>query len=76
MPAGAGIDVGEPGTDELAGPDPGIRQGLDQHGVAGAAGPVCNREWNQVTAPSEDYDRDTVGFSGWLLAPEISRAGV
>jgi hypothetical protein len=28
-----------------------------------------------VTAPSEDYDRDiTVGFSGWLLGPEISGA--
>lgn len=38
--------------------------------------PVCSREWNQVTAPGEDYDRDTVGFSGWLLAPEISGADV
>ncbi len=38
--------------------------------------PVCSREWNQVTAPSEDYDRDTVGFSGWLLQPEISGADV
>jgi len=36
--AGAGIDVSEPDTDELADPDPGIRQGLDQHDVAGAAG--------------------------------------
>jgi hypothetical protein len=38
--------------------------------------PVCSREWNQVTAPSEDYDRETVGFSGWLLQPEISGADV
>ena len=73
MPAGVGIDVSEPDTDELAGPDPGIRQGLDQHGVAGAAGPVCNREWNQVTAPGEDYDRECLvaldpPFAG-LLAP-------
>jgi hypothetical protein len=38
--------------------------------------PVCGREWNQVTAPGDDYDRDTVGFSGWLLAPDISGADV
>ncbi len=38
--------------------------------------PVCSREWNQVTAPGEDYDRDTAGFSGWLLQPEISGADV
>jgi hypothetical protein len=38
--------------------------------------PVCSREWNQVTAPGDDYDRDTVGFSGWLLAPQISGADV
>jgi hypothetical protein len=34
--------------------------------------PICTREWNQVGAPTEDYDLDTVGFSGWLLRPEIS----
>ena len=34
--------------------------------------PVCEREWNQVTAPGGDYDVDTAGFSGWLLQPEIS----
>jgi hypothetical protein len=38
--------------------------------------PVCSREWNQVTAPGEDYDRDTVGFSGWLIQPDISGADV
>jgi len=38
--------------------------------------PVCNREWNQVTAPGEDYDLDTVGFSGWLIQPDISGADV
>jgi len=38
--------------------------------------PVCSREWNQVTAPGEDYDRETVGFSGWLLHPDISGADV
>src|SRR5262249_45570771 len=38
--------------------------------------PVCSREWNQVTAPSEDYDLDTVGFSGWLIQPDISGGGV
>jgi hypothetical protein len=34
--------------------------------------PVCTREWNQVLAPGEDYDLDSVAFSGWLLQPEIS----
>lgn len=34
--------------------------------------PVCAREWVQVGTPTEDYDRDTVGFSGWLLQPEMS----
>jgi hypothetical protein len=34
--------------------------------------PICTREWNQVGAPTEDYDLDTVGFSGWVLQPEIS----
>ena len=34
--------------------------------------PICTREWNQVGAPTQDYDLDTVGFSGWLLRPEIS----
>jgi hypothetical protein len=38
--------------------------------------PVCEREWNQVTAPGGDYDVDTAGFSGWLLQPEISGADV
>jgi len=38
--------------------------------------PVCSREWNQVTAPSEDYDLDTVGFSGWLIQPDISGGDV
>jgi len=38
--------------------------------------PVCSREWNQVTAPGDDYDLDTVGFSGWLLHPDISGADV
>ncbi|MDA8439689.1 MAG: hypothetical protein M0Z51_12650 [Propionibacterium sp.] len=34
--------------------------------------PVCSREWNEITAPGEDYDDDPVAFSGWLLQPEIS----
>jgi hypothetical protein len=34
--------------------------------------PICAREWNQVTAPGEDYDEEPVAFSGWLLQPEIS----
>jgi hypothetical protein len=34
--------------------------------------PVCTREWNQVVAPTEDYDLDAVGFSGWLLQPKKS----
>jgi hypothetical protein len=40
--------------------------------IRGDQYPVCSREWNQVTAPGEDYDADTVGFSGWLLRPDIS----
>ena len=38
--------------------------------------PICTREWNQVTAPAEDYNPVNVGFSGWLLSPEISNADV
>jgi hypothetical protein len=38
--------------------------------------PVCSREWVQVTVPSEDYDLETAGFSGWLLQAEISGADV
>jgi hypothetical protein len=38
--------------------------------------PVCAREWNQVVAPTEDYDSDPVGFTGWLLQPEISGGDV
>jgi hypothetical protein len=38
--------------------------------------PVCSREWTQVTAPGEDYDEDSVAFSGWLLQPDISRNDV
>jgi hypothetical protein len=38
--------------------------------------PACSREWNQVIAPDEDLDLDTVGFSGWLLEPELSGADV
>ena len=34
--------------------------------------PVCAREWTQVTAPGEDYDEQSVAFSGWLLRPEHS----
>jgi hypothetical protein len=34
--------------------------------------PVCAREWTQVIAPGEDYDDEHVGFSGWLLQPELS----
>ncbi len=34
--------------------------------------PICAYEWTQVTAPGEDYDEDSVVFSGWLLQPEIS----
>src|SRR4029450_12155595 len=36
--------------------------------------PACSREWNQVIAPDEDLDLDTVGFSGWLLEPRLSGA--
>jgi hypothetical protein len=38
--------------------------------------PACAREWTQVTAPTEDYDADTAGFSGWVLRPEISQRDV
>ena len=38
--------------------------------------PACKREWNQVVAPAEDYDSDPVGFTGWLLQPEISGGDV
>jgi hypothetical protein len=38
--------------------------------------PVCTREWNQVLAPGEDYDRDTAGFTGWVLSPELSGSDV
>jgi hypothetical protein len=38
--------------------------------------PICAREWVQVTDPANDYDIDTVGFSGWLLQPEISKRDV
>jgi hypothetical protein len=34
--------------------------------------PVCEREWNNITAPDQDYDDDPVAFSGWLLLPELS----
>jgi hypothetical protein len=37
---------------------------------------VCSREWNQVTAPGEDYDLETAGFSGWLVQLEINGADV
>src|SRR3954451_13676349 len=38
----------------------------------GDAFPVCAREWVQVGAPTEDYDLDPVGFTGWMLKPELS----
>jgi hypothetical protein len=37
----------------------------------GDAFPVCAREWVQVGAPTEDYDLDPVGFTGWMLKPEV-----
>jgi len=38
--------------------------------------PVCQREWVQVGASNEDFDLNTVGFAGWLLQPELSKADV
>ena len=32
---------------------------------------MCAREWVQVGAPTEDYDLDPVGFTGWMLKPEV-----
>jgi hypothetical protein len=42
----------------------------------GDAFPVCAREWVQVAAPTDDYDLDPVGFTGWLLQPEVSGSDV
>ena len=38
--------------------------------------PICAREWVQIGDATEDYDLDPVGFSGWLLRPEVSGADV
>jgi hypothetical protein len=38
--------------------------------------PVCAREWVQVLAPTEDYDAEPVGFTGWVLQPEIAGSDV
>jgi hypothetical protein len=42
----------------------------------GDAFPICAREWVQVLDPGEDYDRDTVGFTGWVLQPELAKTDV
>ena len=38
--------------------------------------PICTREWVQVLDPGEDYDLGPVGFSGWLLQPEVAGSDV
>ena len=42
----------------------------------GDAFPICTHEWVQVLDPGEDYDLGTVGFSGWVLQPEVARSDV
>jgi hypothetical protein len=54
----------------------GSVQGLAAFHNGGWDYPICSREWNQVTEPGEDYDDESVAFSGWLLDPDRSGADV
>ena len=34
--------------------------------------PLKDYEWDQVLAPGDEYDRDPVGASGWVIRPHTS----
>jgi hypothetical protein len=44
--------------------------------IAGERFPIADYEWTQVLAPTEEYDRDLVGATGWMIDPHHSGADI